>query len=137
MCPWTGGGNVYLINEWRFPLEKWLLQIPAGSIRKDLTEKQRLAHAGRELQQEVGLHAAYVKPLYRYNLSGARVDSTHYIYLATGLSSTLTTREDHELIRARKMPLSKARMMLSDDPDITLYTRIGLEKAEEVLAQES
>ncbi len=135
--PVVGGGNVYLINEWRFPAEKWLLQIPAGSIAKNLTEKQRIEHAGKELREEVGLYAQRIKPLYRYNLGGARVDSTHYIYLARGLSSTLTAREDHELIKVRKMPLVQARRLLSDNPDITLYTRIGLEKAEEALAQES
>ena len=74
---------VTLVNQYRPPLERAIVEIPAG-IRDVPGEPVELT-ARRELIEEVGYEADELHPLGRIYPSAGMTDSVTWIFLATGL----------------------------------------------------
>ena len=55
VLPIDAQGNVYLVRQFRAPIEQILLEIPAGKL--DSVDEDRLLAAKRELKEETGLEA--------------------------------------------------------------------------------
>ena len=56
VLPVDDAGDVYLVRQYRAPVERVLMEIPAGKL--DFKGEDRLAAAKRELREETGLTAA-------------------------------------------------------------------------------
>ena len=55
VLPVDADGNVYLVRQFRAPIDRVLLEIPAGKL--DSADEDRLLAAKRELKEETGLEA--------------------------------------------------------------------------------
>lgn len=53
MCPVDEEGNVYLVRQYRAPIARETLELPAGKL--DSKAEDRLQAAKRELAEETGL----------------------------------------------------------------------------------
>lgn len=86
-------GNILMVRQYRYPVEKELLEIPAGGI--DPGEDPAQA-AARELQEEIGYFPQKLKRLGGfYSAPGFCTEYLH-LYLATGLTYNPLVAEDTE-----------------------------------------
>lgn len=81
------GDEVVLLSQYRAPLGRQLLEIPAGKL--DHSGEDLATAAARELAEEVGL-AGTVVPLITMNTTPGFCDETIAIFLATDLHSVPT-----------------------------------------------
>ncbi|WP_319942758.1 NUDIX hydrolase [Nocardia aurantia] len=101
-------GNLVLIDQYRHPIGRRLLELPAGLL--DEPGESPLAAAERELAEETGLAAASWSTLVEMALSPGFTDEALRIYLATGLSETdrPTPEMEEADLRVLRMPLDEA-----------------------------
>ncbi|WP_327114953.1 NUDIX hydrolase [Nocardia sp. NBC_01730] len=78
--------NVVLINQYRHPIGRRLLELPAGLL--DLPGEDPLVAAQRELAEETGLAAREWAVLVDVVLSPGFTDEALRVYLASGLHET-------------------------------------------------
>ncbi|WP_040866170.1 NUDIX domain-containing protein [Nocardia exalbida] len=79
-------GNVVLINQYRHPISRRLLELPAGLL--DVPGEDPLLAARRELAEETGLAAREWSVLVDVALSPGFTDEALRVYLARGLYET-------------------------------------------------
>jgi len=78
--------HVVLVRQFRTPLDRWLLELPAGLRDKDGESERETAH--RELEEEVGCVAQTLEHLVTLVTAVGFADESISIYLATDLSWT-------------------------------------------------
>lgn len=84
MVPVMADGSVLLVKQYRHPLGRYLLEIPAGKL--DRVGEEPEAAAQRELREEVGYAAGRLRQLARFHNSAGWTTETTTVYLATELS---------------------------------------------------
>jgi 8-oxo-dGTP pyrophosphatase MutT (NUDIX family) len=109
------GVRVVLIRQWRAPLGRTIVEIPAGTC--DVEGELLAATARRELIEEAGVSAARLEPLCTVWSSPGWCDQTTVVFLATEL--TEVPREpagpEEAGIEVLWVPLPDALAMLDDD----------------------
>lgn len=103
------GEYVYLVEQFRYPIGKATLEIPAG---KREPGQSFLACARAELKQETGLSAKSLKEILVFHPCNAFSDEVQHLYVATGLSRGKTDLDADEFINVKKIPLKKAYQMI-------------------------
>ena len=76
--------TVVFVRQYRGPLDRYLLEIPAGM--RDVPEEPPEITAERELIEEAGFSAGRLEYLTHYYSSAGMTDSDLHLYLATELS---------------------------------------------------
>lgn len=101
--------DIYLVRQYRKPLEKVIYEIPAGK----LDSGEPVEECGvRELKEETGLVADVFEYLgYIYPSPGFTDEITH-IYYANGLSQGDDNLDEDEFLEVEKMPFKKAYDMV-------------------------
>ena len=84
----TDEGEVILIEQYRIPIGRRCLELPAGLIGDDHGgEDDNVEKAvARELEEETGYHAAHIEPLGEYYSSPGMVAESFTLVRATGLT---------------------------------------------------
>lgn len=77
------GPDVLLIRQHRTPVDRAVLEIPAGL--RDHPGEDPASTAARELEEEVGRRAGRIRLLRRFYLSPGFTDEQVWLYLADGL----------------------------------------------------
>jgi len=95
ILPVISRDRILLINQYRYPVGKWILEVPAGTIKDGESPDEC---ALRELEEETGYKARILKKMLTiYPSPGYSTESIH-IYVASGLEkSTQKLEEDEEL----------------------------------------
>jgi len=96
--------NVLLVNQFRKPIEKELLEIPAGGIDSG---EDAVAAVRRELQEETGYLPGKVEKLGGFYSAPGYCTEYLYLYLATDLTPSQLYAEDTENIRLIRVPVSQ------------------------------
>ncbi len=109
--PLFDDGTVMLVKQYRYPIRRLSLEIPAGRIEQG---QSPLETAARELEEETGLKASQWTELLSLHLSNSVTDEKAVIYLAEILSFGVQSLEDSEDIEVLKIPLSEAISMALD-----------------------
>ncbi len=113
VLPVDDQGNVYLVRQFRSPLDRVLLEIPAGKL--DFKGEDRLSAAQRELREETGLHAEKWTHLNDLLTTVGFCDECIGIYLAQGLSAGDSDPDDDEFVNVVKMPFAEALDMVMNN----------------------
>lgn len=93
VVPVTDEGKIVMVTQFRYPFEKYLLELPAGKLDKN---EDPLNCASRELTEETGYTAGKIEKLGKiYTTPGFCTESLH-IYLATKLIPGKHNREEGE-----------------------------------------
>ena len=103
--------HVYLVGQYRYPLERYSWEIPEGGCPED---EEPLRAAQRELREETGLEARSWRRLGEAHLSNSIADEYAVWFLATDLVPGEQQLEGTEVIGVRRVPLDEAVAMAMD-----------------------
>lgn len=103
------GNDVYLVQQYRYPVGRTTLELPAGKREKGQTF---LSCARAELKQETGMRAKSLKHVLMFNPSNAFSNEQLHLFVATGLSRGKDCPDEDEFINLKKLPLTKAYQMV-------------------------
>jgi len=105
VVPVDSDGNVYLVRQYRYAPDDWLLEVPAGKL--DGGEPPELC-AEREIEEEVGHRAGKLESMGWIWTTPGFTDERIWLYLATDLIPAQQALEDHEVLTVERMPLDDA-----------------------------
>jgi len=102
--------NVLLVNQFRKPVEKELLEIPAGGIEPG---EDAVATVRRELREEIGYLPRKVERLGGFYSTPGYCTEYLHLYLATDLVPSPLNAEDTDSISVVRVPVSQLRGMIA------------------------
>jgi len=105
------GDHVYLVGQYRYPLERYSWEIPEGGCPED---EEPLRAAQRELREETGLEAKSWRRLGEAYLSNSVADEYAVWFLATDLVPGERRPEGTEVLGLRRVRLCEAVAMAMD-----------------------
>ena len=103
------GEYIYLVQQYRYPVHKVTLEIPAGKREKTQTYLQC---ARAELKQETGLRARKIKEAMMFNPSNAFSNEELHLFVATGLSRGKDCPDEDEFINLKKIKMADAYQLV-------------------------
>ena len=123
-------GNTWLIGQHRYPFNCYTWEIPEGGGKK---EEDPLENAKRELQEEAGLTAQKWTMIQEIQVSNSVTNEIGYIYLAENITEGLSSPDDDEDLKIRKMPFSEAFALVETGEIKDSLTVVALLKAKLLL----
>lgn len=128
----TSDGELVLVRQYRYPIGKELLEIPAGKIEPG---EDPLGCARRELQEETGAEATEWEFLCRfYSTPGFCTEEMH-LYQARGLEFKGQQTDDDEFIQVEKVPLGHCLELIASGVICDAKSIIGVLLASKVEQQ--
>ncbi len=126
VLPLHDDGTVTLVRQFRAPLERDLLEIPAGLC--DVDDEPPEETAARELAEEVGLRADHLELLCRFHNSPGFTDELVHVYLATGLHGVDNDLQgiEEQHMTVERLPLAELLAMIADGRLTDAKTVIGV-----------
>ena len=85
VIPFTGDGNIVLVNQYRYLCGRESIEFPCGSVKKGSTHRET-AHL--ELEEETGYRALSMEALGDFNPYNGVTNEICKVYLARNLRST-------------------------------------------------
>ncbi|MBQ8747394.1 MAG: NUDIX hydrolase [Clostridia bacterium] len=104
IVPVTDDGKIVCVEQYRYPYDKVILEIPAGKLEES-EDDHPLEAAKRELAEETGYTAAEWIDFGVYYGSPAMLKEEIFIYLARGLTAGDTNFDEGEYLRIREIPI--------------------------------
>jgi ADP-ribose pyrophosphatase len=115
--------RVLLVRQYRKPVERFLLEIPAGTLEEG---EDPDACARRELLEETGHSAERVERLLGfYSAPGFCTEYLH-VYLATGLREDAASPEEDESIELVREPVARALELIESGQIQDAKSQVGL-----------
>lgn len=105
--------TVYLVRQYRYPIQKLLLELPAGKLDHG-SEEDVLLGAQRELSEETGLEAAEWTYLGCTLASPGFCDEVLHMYLAQGLTRKKQHLDEDEFLDVVTMPFDELVRQVMD-----------------------
>jgi ADP-ribose pyrophosphatase len=106
--PVTAEGRLVLIKQYRYSIDGWCLEIPAGNVEPGTNA---LAMAARELREEIGGTAERILPVTDFYTMNGIGDEVARVFLALGVTLGKPQREATEYITLREVPVEEALRM--------------------------
>ncbi len=115
--------TVALVKQYRHAAGKYLLEIPAGSLKKG--EDPQLG-AARELEEEIGVTAANIEKLTEFYVSPGFLSEKMHVFLATDLTEVGQNLEEDELLSIERYDFPTLFRMISEGGFEDAKTMVGL-----------
>lgn len=96
---------IYLVRQYRKPVEEVLLEIPAGKLEQGEDPREC---AGRELLEETGLTAEYLQEVFVYYTTPGFTNEAIHVFVATGLTRQEANPDADEFLEVVGIPLKEA-----------------------------
>jgi ADP-ribose pyrophosphatase len=110
IVPVTAEGHIILIRQYRYAVDEWLWEVPAGGLFDHNGDPESLAR--RELAEEVGGTAGEMQYLGWFYGGAALTDTRCHLFLAHDTRLTLPPRHElSERIEIHTFPLAEALTM--------------------------
>ena len=103
-------GMLYLVGQYRYPLERYSWEIPEGGCPEG---EDPLQTARRELAEETGLRASRWAKMGEAHLSNSVSDELAVWFLAEGLEQGELSPEGTEKLQVRRVSLKEALRMVN------------------------
>ena len=103
IVPVFDDGTVGMVRQYRYAAGKFLLEIPAGTLKKGEPLEEG---ARRELEEEIGVTASGLEKLTEFYVSPGFLTEKMYVFLATGLTATAQALEDDEILSVERHKFS-------------------------------
>lgn len=110
VAPVTEDGELIFVRQFRYAINKELLELPAGKL--DSFDEDPYLCAVRELKEETGFTADKIEYMGDFISSAGFCDENIRLYMATGLHSGDSKLDKGEFLDVEKIPLVKAKEMV-------------------------
>lgn len=124
VLPILPDGNVILVRQYRYPVQRVTLEIPAGKL--DSSTEDPLDCAVRELAEETGYRAENMEKILTLATTVGFSDEWIHIYVADGLVLGKQHPDDDEFINVEIVPLEKAYDMVKTGEIIDAKTTAAI-----------
>ena len=112
VVPFLDKNRLVMIRQYRYPVDKVLLEFPAGHVESGEDPEDT---AVRELEEETGYKTKQIEYVYKYHPSVSRSRQTVHVFRATGLSEKGTTKHDGgEDIDTEILTVSELRKLIEN-----------------------
>ncbi|MFN8534561.1 MAG: NUDIX hydrolase [Dehalococcoidia bacterium] len=133
VVPLTADGRVILLRQYRYPIDRWVWEVPAGRIEGETVEET----ARRELLEEVGGLAARLTPLGSFFSAAAHLRLECHAFLASGVElAHPAEREATELMEVRDLSANEAFALARQGGDVEAQSALALLMAEPVIREQ-
>lgn len=123
VLPLIDADRVCLIHTYRAAIDRWNLELPAGTLDKNLPPLE-VAHL--ELQEETGYRAESMVPIHTFAMSPGILDEKMHFFAASGLTLGETAREAGEQMSNVILTWAEIDGLLRDRQIIDAKTLVGL-----------
>ena len=114
VVPVTKQGDVVLIRQYRYTIDAWSLEVPAGGMH-DADGATHEEVARKELEQEIGATCGDMLYVGCYYTTVGQSDQAYHIYLALDVAlEREQSTEETEQIEVRPVPAAEALAMCRD-----------------------
>ena len=132
VVPVTADGMLVLIDQYRYTVDAWCLEVPAGNVEPGLDAP---GMAARELREEIGGTAQQlIRVAEFYSMNGIG-DEVAQVYLALGVTLGEPQHEPTEHIRLRLVPVEEGLAMARDGAITDGISALAILLSEPVLRQ--
>ncbi|TYQ18300.1 UNVERIFIED_CONTAM: ADP-ribose pyrophosphatase [Acetivibrio alkalicellulosi] len=132
VIPISNNGEIYMVRQFRKPIERESLEIPAGKL--DLGEDP-LVCAHRELKEETGLETKNMKFLLNIHCAPGFSTEKLYIYAATDLIEGEACADEGEFISTQKIPINELIKMIINNEITDAKSIIGILLADKIIKE--
>jgi ADP-ribose pyrophosphatase len=108
IVPLLPDGQMVLIRNYRYTIDKWLWEVPAGSITPGISPGEM---AQRELSEEIGGIAESLEKVTTFYTWPGQCNELGYVFLARGVTLGEPHREPTEVMERHIFPVTKAMEM--------------------------
>lgn len=108
IVPVTADGNIVLLRQYRYTVDDWCWEVPAGGVKDGQTPLQA---AREELREEIGGYSdkwTSIGPLYTAN---GICNEIGHIYIAEDVELRQAAHEPAEIIEIHQKPLAEVLRM--------------------------
>ena len=127
LLPIPEPGKIILIRQYRYTIDKWIWELPAGSLKPREDPDQA---AARECEEEIGLAPGRVTRLGGYYPTPGFCDEEMIFYRCEDLRppapDSTARKDDDEEIEPRTFTLAEARALVQSGEIVDLKTIAGL-----------
>lgn len=123
VAPMTEDGQVVLVRQFRYPINRITLELPAGKLEWG-EELEQACH--RELLEETGLEAGKLERMGQVVIAPGYSNEQITLFLATKLKPAAASPDRDEFIESVKLPLAEALAMVERGEIQDAKTIIGL-----------
>jgi ADP-ribose pyrophosphatase len=135
--PLTSKKEIILEKTYRFPLEKYEISLPAGTI--DKAKESPMLCAKRELREETGYEAKKMISVFKFPLDSGVLESMGELFFAPDVEHKGGEKRDKlELMEIIKIPLKKLPEFLFNPPkgcmvDIRIFGALEIIKEKKLI----
>ncbi len=108
VLPLTEDGKMIAVRQFRKPLERSIVEIPAGKLEKG---EEPLECAKRELEEETGYKAKQYEHVSSFYTSPGFANELLHLYIATGLYEGVHHPDEDEFVEIMHLTLDEAKQL--------------------------
>lgn len=131
VVPLDKNGEVYMVRQFRKPLDAVTLELPAGKLDPG---EDPYKCAERELKEETGLNAREIRHLVSIHSTPGFSNEILHLYSATGLSQGETCADEDEFISTEHYPVSELTDMILNGQITDAKSIVGILLADKILS---
>ena len=130
VLPLDEDGNIYLVRQYRYGIDRELLEIPAGKLEPG---EDPMEAARRELTEEIGFLPEEITSLGQLEPSPAYLGEIDYLFLGRGLTPCKAALDEDEFLEVIKLPFDDALQQVLDGTLTDAKTQIAIMKTALIL----
>lgn len=127
LLPIPEPGSIILIRQYRYTIDRWIWELPAGSLKPNEDPDKA---AARECEEEIGLVPGTITRLGWYYPTPGFCDEQMIYYRCEDLhppaADSTVTKDDDEEIEPRTFTIAEARALVASGEIVDLKTLAGL-----------
>lgn len=102
--PVLDDGRLLLVRQFRYPLKKYILELPAGKLDHDLSPHDTIA---LEIEEECGFRAAAIEYQCSFYTSPGISNEIIHLFVASGLTATRQALQEGEHITVEALSVEQ------------------------------
>jgi ADP-ribose pyrophosphatase len=123
VLPVTDSGSLVFVRQFRYPLSKYILELPAGKLD---TGQPPLETIRCELEEEAGFRASDIRRMFSFYTTPGISDEEIHFFVARGLTAVPPNRGEGEHITVETYPVEEALRMVESGEIADAKTIIGI-----------
>jgi ADP-ribose pyrophosphatase len=116
-------GRLLLVRQFRYPLQKYILELPAGKLDSGQSPLETMK---RELEEETGYRAEVMRYEFSFCTSPGFSDEIIHLFLARGLTHVAQRLEEGEHITVESYTLDECLHMIKTGEVADAKTIVGI-----------